>query len=300
MTARPTARGVVLALAGLLCGASPAPQPVLHLGVVSVYNPRSMFLKDQPMVDYLTRTTGRAWDLVVLPSDARLVEDLCSGKLTGAFLGAFAYVRAHAACKAVPVAALATGGRAVTRGLLMVRADGPLRRVSDLAGKEVGFGAPLGTASHLAVRALLVEAGLRPGVDVACRHYAHQEEAARAVLLGEVDACGVREFVGNEYTRRGLRILASSEELPSFVVALAPASAPGLRDALVRALVTEPDGYAGAAEAVKSWDEELAGGFVGTSDAAYEPVRRLVVRLFGPSALTRPEPSLGCPGEARP
>lgn len=294
MTAQPAVSGLLLALAGLLAGASQARAPGLHLGVVSVYNPRLMFLKDQPMVDYLTRTTGRPWDLVVVPSDERLVEDLCSGKVTGAFLGAFAYVRAHAACQALPVAALATGGRPVARGLVMVRADSPLKSLADLAGKEFGFGPPMAAASHLAVRAMLEDAGLHPGLDVACRHYVHQEEAARAVLLGEVDACGVRETVGEQYTRRGLRVLARSEEIPGFLLALAPGGAPQLRDELVRALVTLPGEDAGSAEAIKSWDEELAGGFLRTSDAAYEPVRRLAVRLFGPWALTLPEASLEC------
>ncbi len=299
MTAKQAASGLVLALAGLVAAASQAPLPALHLGVVSVYNPRLMFLKDQPMVDYLTRTTGRPWDLVVVPSDERLVEDLCSGKVTGALLGAFAYVRARAACRAVPVAALATGGRPATRGLVMVRADSPAKSLADLAGKQLGLGPPMATASHLAVRAMLGDAGLRPGIDVACRHYAHQEEAARAVLLGEVDACGVREFVGDQYVRRGLRVLARSEEIPGFLLALTPGGAPELRDELIRALVTLPGKDAGAAEAIHGWDDELAGGFLRISDAAYEPVRRLAVRLFGPSALTLPETSLECRGTER-
>jgi phosphonate transport system substrate-binding protein len=253
-----------------------------------------MFLKYQPLVDYLTSTTGRPWNLVVVPSYERLVQDLCSGKLTGAYLGPFAYARAHAACKALPVATLATGGKPTYRGLIMVRADGPLKSLQDLAGRRFGFGPPMAAASYLEVRAMLEEAGLRPGIDLSCRHYAHQEEAARAVLLGEVDACGVREIVGEKYTRRGLRVLARSEEIPNFVLALTPGSEPALRDELVRALVTVPGQDSGMAEAIRGWDEELAGGFLPAADADYEPIRRLAERLFGPSALTLPESRLEC------
>lgn len=299
MTRRSVASGLVLALAGLLAEASQAPQPALHLGVVDVYNPRLMFLKHQPMVDYLTRATGRPWDLVVVPSDERLAQALCSGKVTAAFIGAFTYVRARAACQALPVATLATAGKPAYHSLIMVRADSPLKTLKDLAGKGFGFGPPMATASHLVARAMLGDAGLRPGIDITCRYYTRQEEAARAVLLGEVDACGVREFVGEQYTRRGLRVLARSEEIPGFLIALAPGNPPALGDELIRALITLPGQDPATAEVIRSWDEEVAGGFLRASDAAYEPVRRLALQLFGPSALTLPETSLECRGTER-
>ena len=294
MTRTWAASALVLALAGTLAEAAQAPQPALRLGVVSSYNPRLMFLKHQPMVDYLTATTGRPWDLVVVPTYERLVEDLCSRKMTAAYIGPFAYARARAACKAIPVATLATEGKPTYRGLVMVRDDSPLRALPDLAGKTIGFGPPMATAAHIVGRAMLRDAGLNPGVDVACRHYAHQEEPARAVLRGEVDACAIRQFVGEQFTRRGLRVLARSEEVPNFLLALAPGSEPSLRDELVRVLVTLPGQDPGAAKAIRAWDEELAGGFVRASDAAYDPIRRMAVRLFGPAALTLPAASLEC------
>lgn len=294
MKGRSAVSGLVLLLTGLLAGASPAPPPAPSLGFVSVYNPRLMFLKYQPVVDELAAATGRAWKLVIVPSYERLVQDLCSGKLTGAYLGPFAYVRAHAACGAVPVVKLATDGKPTYRGLILVRADSPLHSLADLAGKRFGFGPPMATASYLEARAMLEDAGLHPGVDVACRHYAHHEEAARAVLLGEVDACGVKDIVGEKYTRRGLRVLARTEEIPSFLLALGPRSDPALREELLRALVLLPGQEPGVAETIRGWDEELAGGFLPASDAEYEPVRRLAMRLFGPSALTLPESRLEC------
>ncbi len=298
MTGLKTAGGLILALAGLRAAASPAPPPSLGLGVVSVYNPRLMYLKYQPLVDYLTGATGTPWNLVVVPSYERLVRDLCSGKLTGAWLGPFAYARAQAACKVLPVVKLVTGGKPTYRGLIMVRADSPLKNLPDLAGKRIGFGPPMASASYLEARATLVDAGLRPGVDVACRHYAHQEEAARAVLRGEVDACGIRENVGVKYTRRGLRILARTEEIPGFLIAVAPGSDPALQEELIRALVLGPGKDPATAERIRGWDEELAGGFLPASDSDYDPVRRLAVKLFGPSALTAPEALLECrPGQ---
>lgn len=289
-----TASWILLALAAPPAETSPASPPALRFGVVSVYNPRLMFLKYQPLVDYLTDTTGRPWTLAVVPTYERLVQDLCSGRLTAAHLGPFPYTRAHAACQMLPVVKLKTNGKPTYRCLIMVRADSDLRSLADLAGKRFGFGSPMSTAAYLVARAMLEDAGLHPGTDLACRHYAHHEDETRAVLLGEVDACGVREIVGEKFTQRSLRVLARSEEIPNFLFALAPGSDSALREELVRVLVLLPEKEPKAAATIRGWDEELSGGFVPAFDGEYEPVRKLAVRLFGPSALSLPESRLEC------
>jgi ABC-type phosphate/phosphonate transport system substrate-binding protein len=189
---------------------------------------------------------------------------------------------------------LNSGGKPTYQCLIMVRADSTLRNLSDLTGKRFGFGAPMATASHLVARAMLEGAGLHPGIDVACRYYAHHEQAARAVLFGEVEACGVRDLVGEKFTNRDLRVLARSEEIPNFPLVLAPGSDPALQSELVRVLVALPGQDAGAAATIRGWDEELSGGFTPATDGEYEPIRRLAARVFGPSALTLPEPRLEC------
>jgi phosphate/phosphite/phosphonate ABC transporter binding protein len=285
-----------MALTLTLCAAEPPRDgaQTLRFGVVSFYNPRLMYLKYQPLVDYLTSATGQPWELVIGASYEATVQDLCNGTLTVAYLGPFSYLRAHAACGAVPVVKLNTGGKPTYTSVILVRTDSPIKRVKDLAGKRFGFGSPMGTSAHLLPRAMLEDAGLHPGLDVACRYYFHHERAARAVLLGEVDACGVRDIVGETFTHRELRILARSEATANFPFVVAPSSPQALREELVNALVARPRVDPAAAAAIRSWDEELSGGFVATTDADYAPVRRLALRVFGPNALTLPESALEC------
>jgi phosphonate transport system substrate-binding protein len=254
-----------------------------------------MYLKYQPLVDYLGRKTGRPWELVLLPSYQRAIEDLCSGKLTIAYLGPYTYVRAHDACEVLPLVKLRTHGRLSYRGLVMVRKDSPLRTLGDLAGKTIGFGAPMSTASNLVARGLFEAAGLRIGVDLACRHYVHHEQAVRAVLLGEVDACAVRDIVGEQFVDRGaLRVLLASDEIPNFPLVLAPGSPPALREELLRVLLDLPVEDRAAASATKGWDEELAGGFGAASDEDYEPIRKLALRVFGQRAMSLSDSELEC------
>jgi phosphonate transport system substrate-binding protein len=273
-------------------GQGPA-EATLKLGVVTFYNPRLMFVKYQPLVEYLSSRTGNAWALSVATSYEETVEDLCAARVTLAYLGPLTYVRAHARCGAEPVLRLKTRGQVVFHSDVLVRSDSPFETLEDLSGRRVGFGDPLSTSSHLVPRALLQEAGLRAGRDFECRYFGQHEEAAQAVLTGEVEACGVRDVIADIFVRRGLRRLARSGPIPAYPLVLAPGTSPELRDTVVSALLGLP-GAAQPRPEEERWDLELTGGFTTTVDADYDPIRRMAEKVFGPAFLTLPEGELRC------
>jgi len=281
------------ALAALLVlppGAEGGEAP-LRLGAVGFYNPRLMYLKYQELVDYLSDATGRPWELVIGSGYQGTVDALCAGELTLAYLGPFTYVRAHERCGVEPVARLRTGGSSTYRSLILVRDDSPFETVGDLDGARMGFGAPLSTSSHLAPRVMLLDAGIGPG-EFECRFYGHHERAARAVLLGEVDACGVRDIVGARFQERGLRVLAVSEPIPNFPIIAAPGLPPDLRAAVDEALVRRPALDPSVAARMQTWDQEIRDGFARSSDADYDVTREMVVRVLGPEGLRLGEPEV--------
>lgn len=276
-----------------------APPTTLRFGAVSFYNPRVMYLKYQPVVDYLSEHTPYRWELLVMNSYGQTVDDLCSGRLAMAYLGPLTYVRAHASCGALPLVRLNTGGHATYQSLIMVRRDSPIASLSDLAGKTMGFGAPLSTSSHLMPRWMLMAAGLKPGENVRCVFFGHHERAARAVALGEVEACGIRDIVGRKFEQRGLRVLASSPPMPNFPLVVSPNAPAALCRSIVRALVVLPEEDAATRHAMAQWDEEFNGGFATVGDEEFDPVRRLARLVFGNGYLTLSEAALRC-GEERP
>jgi phosphonate transport system substrate-binding protein len=271
----------------------------LRFGVVSFYNPHLMYLKYQPLMDYLSQQTGMQWELAISPTYDEAVQDLCAGRTAVAYLGPVTYVRAHELCGAVPVVRLQTRGAPSYRSVILVRQDNPIRSLKELAGSRFGFGAPLSTSSHLLPRLMLLEAGLVPGRDVECRYYWHHERAAKAVVSGEVQACGVRDLAGEKFLRSGLRVLAQSEPIPNFPIALGPKSPPGTQESIVRALVTVPAQDRSVQALMASWDEELAGGFAVSTDAEFSGIRAMAARLFGPLWITTPEEGLRCGGGDR-
>ncbi len=284
-------------LAAVAFAGGPDGRGAVHrLGVVGFYNPRLMYAKYQRLVDYLSAATEQEWELAVTLHYDETVRALCAGEIDVAYLGPFTALRAHAACGAEPVVRLQTGGRATYRSLILVRRDGPVHRLEDLRGRVFAFGSPLSTSSHLVPRLMLEEAGLRPGTDVACRYFGHHDRAARAVLLGEADACGVRDIVGERFRERGLRVLARSRPLPNFPFVLAPGSPEAVREALVEALVRRPARDRALRSRMREWDVELAGGFALASENDYRPIMDLVERVFGRDGLTAPPEALVCGG----
>lgn len=263
----------------------------LRLGAVGFYNPRLMYLKYQELVDYLSDATGRPWELEIGSGYQGTVDALCRGELALAYLGPFTYVRAREQCGVEPVARLRTGVSATFRSLILVRDDSPFETVAQLDGARIGFGAPLSTSSHLAPRAMLLDAGIGPG-DFECRFYGHHERAARAVLLGEVDACGVRDIVGRRFGERGLRVLAASEPIPNFPIVAAPGLPPELVEVVDDALLGRPALDPRVVERMRAWDPEIRDGFARCADADYDPTRAMAVRVLGRDGLLLSEPEV--------
>jgi ABC-type phosphate/phosphonate transport system substrate-binding protein len=147
---------------------------------------------------------------------------------------------------------------------------------------------------------MLVKAGVDLGEGATqCLYFEHHERAARAVLVGEADACGVRDIVGEKFLGRGLRMLARSRPIPNFPIVVGPHVSDEIRREIVHALLELPQEDPNIARSMTDWDEELARGFVPSNDAEYDGVRALAEEVFGHESLTLPAERLRCSGPDR-
>jgi phosphonate transport system substrate-binding protein len=254
-----------------------------------------MYSKYQPLMDYLTEETGRSWNLVLSPSYENTVRLACTGQVDVAYLGPLIYLRAHERCSVEPVVRIRSQSDAGYRCVILVRQDGDIRSLTELAGKRFAFGAPLSASAHLVPRSMLLAAGLHPGRDLTCLYLDQHERAARAVLLGDADACGIRDVAGEKFIGQGLRVLATSDPVLQFPFVVTPGAPSETREMLVQALVEKPLLDAKLRHKIEGWDKELASGFSSCRDADFDPARALAILVFGPRYLERSEEELLCP-----
>ena len=223
---------VLLAAASGSDRATPEPPSVgevsepMRLGVIGFYNPRLMYLRYQPLIDYLSDRGGVPWRLAIGKSYSETVRELRVGTVDVAYLGPLTYVRAHEEFGALPVVRLNTFHRAWYRSTIVVADDSPIRSLADLAHGRLAFGPLLSTSSNLVPRLMLAADGVDVRGLAVCPSFPHHDKAARAVFMGEVDAAAVRDLVGERFTHRGLRILAQSQPIPNFPLVVHPERMP--------------------------------------------------------------------------
>ncbi|HEV7652654.1 MAG TPA: PhnD/SsuA/transferrin family substrate-binding protein [Actinophytocola sp.] len=141
---------------------------------------------------------GLDFDFVLYSHYERQVTDLVAGRIDAAWNSPLAWLRterlAHAAGEQARALVMRDTDRDLT-SVVVVRADSPVTRVEDLAGKVVATGAVDSPQATLLPLAHLRAAGVEPavrrydvGVGLHGDHIGGERDAARALVAGEADA----------------------------------------------------------------------------------------------------------------
>jgi ABC-type phosphate/phosphonate transport system substrate-binding protein len=156
--------------------------------------------------------------------------------------------------------------------VVLVDADRPWNDWQDLTGRTLGLPSALSAVSELAQAALRAR-GLTPGVDVILRHYTSKLSCLHAAVLGDADGCAVPGFLRSQLegvAELKLRVMAKTEPIRHFVLAVHQRMAPAHRTTLLRGLLSLPDSDEGRAIlAATAWPR-----FVAAQDHEYDAVRR--------------------------
>jgi phosphonate transport system substrate-binding protein len=190
------------------------------------------------LTHYLSATTGETVTLSISKNYQDHIHRLGKGELDLAFLGPASYVKLVDAYGEKPILArLEIEGKPSFRGAIVIRADSPFRRLTDLEGRRFAFGDPSSTMSHLVPRFVMWKAGVTVEAFSGYEHLDGHHNVALGVLLGDFDAGAVKEEVLDRYAARGLKALAYtppvSEHLFVASSSLPEAMRKRLRDALI-------------------------------------------------------------------
>ncbi|MEA5417164.1 phosphate/phosphite/phosphonate ABC transporter substrate-binding protein [Synechococcus sp. BA-132 BA5] len=226
---------LVLSCLALAAGAAVAESPAAclgtragrpwNVGIVPQLPPREIVSAWSPVLKDVGRRSGQCLVLVVAPSIPAFERQLRTGQLDFAFMNPYHQVMAQRWRGFVP---LVRDGQTQLEGILVVRRDSPLRRLSDLNGATVAFPAPNAFAASLLPRALLARDGIRINPSYVGTH----SNVYRSVILGSSRAGGgVNITLQRERpeVRRRLRVLWRTPPFPAHPFSAAATVPAGVR-----------------------------------------------------------------------
>ena len=178
-------------LAQCLGKAASKAQP-LTFAVVPQLPAALIYARWAPILQRVGNDTDLCFDLQIPPSVPAFETQLLKGKPDLAFANPYHAVMAHRERGYLPL--LADGHRKAI-GILVVKKNGPITKLSDLKGQTVDFPAPNAFAASLLIRAALSKMGIHISPNYAKTH----SNVYRSVIIGDaVAGGGIKNILLNE------------------------------------------------------------------------------------------------------
>ena len=287
--------GLLLAAASFLGAQAPtearsAPSSVkVTVGTYAFRKPTEVWKQFQPVTVELSRLVTAQLgepttvELTVVKTYEEALDQLVTGKIDVVRLGPASYVLAKERNPKVHILA-AENEDSRDVGLIVVRADSPIQRLADLAGKRFAFGDDQSTIGRFLSQAELVRAGVFAR-DLAKWQYLERHDIVfKAVEIGDYDAGALHADTFEELSEKAatkLRVLHRFDNARKPWIARAELD-PRIKAALRASLLEmkEPS----ALKALK------VPGFALSEDKDFDFVRKGMqdARRFAPEPATKP------------
>ncbi|MBA4373697.1 MAG: hypothetical protein C0402_12660 [Thermodesulfovibrio sp.] len=247
---------------------------VVYFGVIPRDNPRIMYEKYQPLLDYLALKTPYTYELVLKKNYEETVNALGKGETDVALLGPLTYLEAHAKYGAISILKPKGGdGTARYRTVIIKKKDSPLRSLSDLKGKSVAFASSKSTSGNLIPRYMLANAGIHLSDLGNYANFDYHDSVVKAVLKGQYAAGAVRDSVAGKYVKLGLETIAVSEFIPTGPLVAAPGTPFSVIENIKQALLALSPQNSEGKKVLKRLDEDFKSGFTEATDKDYADIR---------------------------
>jgi phosphonate transport system substrate-binding protein len=244
----------------------------LRVALLPDENASTLIQNAQPLKVYLEKTLKKSVELVVTTDYSSMIEAMRFGRIEIAYFGPFSYVLAKS--KAPDIEPFAVGierGQPFYNSIIVSQADGPVKAVADIKGKNFGYGDQASTSSHLIPRAFLLRAGLEGNKDYRVVHLGTHDAVARAVQNGQVQAGALSKAIFENLIARKtidgakLHTVAVTLPIPNYPMVMQGKLDAPLKDAIRSAFLDLKD-----RDILKAF---RADGFAATNDQAYDVLR---------------------------
>ena len=180
----------------------------LVLGVHPYLRHADLVERFSPIAEYFSSSLGQSVRIEIAEDYQAHIQSVGENRFDIAYLGPGPYVRVVDGYGARPILGkFEIKGRNSFRGVIIVRENSDLNKLSELAGKRFAFGDPNSTMSHIIPRYMLRQAGITTDRLGGFEHVPNHMAVALGVLSGRCDAGAVKEEVFHKYKKRGLKAL---------------------------------------------------------------------------------------------
>lgn len=250
---------------------------IIYVGVIPKDNPRLLYERYQPLLDYLSERTGLSFELIIKKNYEETVKALGSEEIDMAFLGPLTYLEAKAAYGTICILRpRGFDGTGFYRSIFMKRKDSPVKTLSELKGKKVAFAAIKSTSGNLIPRYMLANHGIHLSELSGYTNFDYHDSVAKAILRGQYDAGSVRDAVARRYEKLGLERLAESRPIPTGPLVVGADVPYSIVEAVKKALLEIGPDKPEYSFLLNRLDDELRNGFMPANDSDYSEIRMLI------------------------
>jgi phosphonate transport system substrate-binding protein len=246
----------------------------VYFGIIPRDNPRIMYEKYQPLLDYLAAKTPYTYELVLKKNYEETVTALGNGEVDVALLGPLTYLEAHARYGAISILKpKGVDDSASYKCIIIKKKDSPIKNLSGLKGKSVAFASTKSTSGNLMPRLLLANSGIHLRDLSSYTNFDYHDSVVKAVLKGQYTAGAVRDSVAKKYMKLGIDIIAESGPIPTGPLAASPGTTYGVIENIKKALLELNPQDSNAQKVLKRLDDDFRNGFTEATDRDYGEIR---------------------------
>lgn len=247
---------------------------IIHFGVIPKDNPRIMYEKYQPLLDYLAEKTPYQYELLLKKNYEETVNALGTGETNVVLLGPLTYLEAREKYGVVSILkSRGVDGTASYKSVIIIRKDSPIRTIAELKGKSIAFASSKSTSGNLVPRYLLAAAGIHLSELGGHKNFDYHDSVVKAVLKGQYAAGTVRDSVARKYTKLGISVIAESDSIPTGPLVAGSGTPKGVIEDIKKALLDLDPKKTDGQSVLKRLDEDLKNGFTDTTDRDYQEIR---------------------------
>jgi phosphate/phosphite/phosphonate ABC transporter binding protein len=192
----------------------------LKFGFTPVLSEAEMREEFQPLMVYMTKSTGIEVTLYIAKSYGDLRDQMEAGKVDIGSFSPFAYVDAMTGGKIRIIAQSILDYSAFYKGLIITRKDSGMTGLADLKGKRFAFVDPKSASGYVYPRAMLIEKGFDPDKFFKETVFSGgHDKVILAVLEGKVEAGAIYDGAlaiakGKGLKTEDLTTIASTDPIP--------------------------------------------------------------------------------------